>query len=91
MVMAEASRPTPLAEARLQRAARYLVGCPVTEWHYPLQDLPVTADVEGDRALAGADDAKPTQCTVLMFGDRCLEVTTSTQDHVATSSGVAEL
>eukprot|EP00959_Pyramimonas_sp_CCMP1952_P057612 1202660-Pyramimonas_sp.AAC.1 len=27
----------------------------------------------------------------MMFGDHCLEVTTSTQGHVATSSGVAEI
>eukprot|EP00959_Pyramimonas_sp_CCMP1952_P059213 1236425-Pyramimonas_sp.AAC.1 len=40
---------------------------------------------------AGADDAKPTQCTAKRFGDRCLEVTTSTQGYVATSSRVAEL
>eukprot|EP00959_Pyramimonas_sp_CCMP1952_P329710 6903281-Pyramimonas_sp.AAC.1 len=44
MIMAEASKPTPLAEVRLKRAARYLVGCPVTEWHCPLHGLPVTAD-----------------------------------------------
>ena len=36
-------------------------------------------------------DAKHTQCTVMMFGDHCLEVTTSTEGYVATSSGVAEL
>eukprot|EP00959_Pyramimonas_sp_CCMP1952_P004998 104721-Pyramimonas_sp.AAC.1 len=71
--MAEASKPTLLAEVRLKRAARYLVGCAVTEWHCPLQDLPVTADVEGDSDWAGADDAKSTQCTVMMFGDHCLE------------------
>eukprot|EP00959_Pyramimonas_sp_CCMP1952_P464273 9486305-Pyramimonas_sp.AAC.1 len=29
--------------------------------------------------------------TVMMLGDRCLEVTTSTRGYVATSSGVAEL
>eukprot|EP00959_Pyramimonas_sp_CCMP1952_P184905 3866148-Pyramimonas_sp.AAC.1 len=63
MAMAEASRPTPLAEVRLNRAARHLVGGPVAEWHCPLQDLPVAADVEGDSAWAGAGDAKSTQCT----------------------------
>eukprot|EP00959_Pyramimonas_sp_CCMP1952_P054977 1148989-Pyramimonas_sp.AAC.1 len=47
--MAEASRPTPLAEVGLKRAARYLVGSPVTEWHCPLQDLPATADVGRQR------------------------------------------
>ena len=91
MVMAEASRPTPLAEVRLRRAARYLVGNPITEWHYPLQELPTTVVVEADSDWAGSEDAKSTQCTVMMFGEHCLEVTTSTQGYVATSSGVAEL
>eukprot|EP00959_Pyramimonas_sp_CCMP1952_P077197 1613639-Pyramimonas_sp.AAC.1 len=44
MIMAEGPKPTPLAEVRLKRAARYLAGCPVTEWHCPLHGLPVTAD-----------------------------------------------
>eukprot|EP00974_Lingulodinium_polyedra_P028366 2736474-Lingulodinium_polyedra.AAC.1 len=62
MIMAEASRPTPLAEVRLKRAARYLNGAPITEWHYPLQELPTEALVESDSDWAGSDDAKSTQC-----------------------------
>eukprot|EP00959_Pyramimonas_sp_CCMP1952_P081882 1710369-Pyramimonas_sp.AAC.1 len=38
--MAEASKRAPLAEVRFKRAARYLVGCPVTEWHCLLQGHP---------------------------------------------------
>ena len=91
MIMAEATKPTALAEVRLKRAARYLIGCPITEWHFPLQDLPDRASVEADSDWAGDENAKSTQCTVMLFGEHVLEVTTSTQGYVATSSGVAEL
>eukprot|EP00959_Pyramimonas_sp_CCMP1952_P398791 8356159-Pyramimonas_sp.AAC.1 len=63
MVVAEASRPAPFAQVGLKRAAWYLVGRPVTEWHCPLQGLPVAVDVEGDSDWAGVGDAKSTQCT----------------------------
>eukprot|EP00959_Pyramimonas_sp_CCMP1952_P344173 7208548-Pyramimonas_sp.AAC.1 len=54
MIMVEASKPSPLAESQIQSCCT---------------DLPVAADVEGDGDWAGADDAKSTQCTVMMFGD----------------------
>ena len=89
-IMSDAQHPTLLTEARLKRAGRYLIGHPVTEWHYPVQDLPQFVLVEGDADWAGAEDAKSTQCTVMMFGDHCLEVTTSGQNYVATASAISD-
>ena len=91
-VMAQASAPTRLTEARLKRAVRFLAGAPVLLWSFPRQPWPAVVDitVDSDWGGSGPDGRRSTTGMVVRFGRHVLETASVTQSTIALSSGEAE-
>ena len=91
-VMADASAPMNITEARLKRLVRYMMAAPRVEWHFPVQKLPTTVVGYSDSDWAGdRSTRRSTSGMIITFGAHSIDASSSTQACIALSSGEAEL
>ena len=91
-VMADASAPMNITEARLKRLVRYMMAAPRVEWHFPVQKLPTTVVGYSDSDWAGdRSTRRSTSGMIITFGAHPIDASSSTQACIALSSGEAEL
>ena len=85
------SVPTVQSTERLKHLARYLVGRPRLIQRMRRQRSPEAAVAKSDSDHAGClKTRRSTSCSVLLHGDHCIKLTSTTQVPIALSSGESE-
>jgi hypothetical protein len=90
-LMSHISCPNELDQLCLKLFGRYLIDKTECVWHYEYQPLPKCLTVLGDSDWATNEEhRRSVDCVHEYFGRHLWDTSSSTQDLVATSSGVAE-
>jgi len=85
------SAPTTVAWEQLRRLGRYLIQAPRVVQHFVRQRRPKVMTVHSDSDHAGClRTRRSTSATVVMLGQHCLRVASTTQIPIALSSGESE-